>query len=555
MQSNLAKRFLHLSSAMKEIKKYIKRYKIEFILIITSLLFSYWLMFSTFSYQDGSLEISTKAWSDFASHIPLIRSFSFGENFPPEYPLFSGPPIRYHFLFYAAVGILEKIGLRLDYALNIPSLLGFSFLIFMIYIFSKEIFKSRATAILSVILFLFNGSLSFIKYFSTFGISKESFFNLITTDKFISFGPYDGSIVSAFWNLNIYTNQRHLALSYGLSLLIIYFFIKTNFKIGLKKSILLGIVFGFSFILNMAVFAVTLFVLGILFLLFNKNRLYLLITLLIGVIIALPQYFWMQSATSSFKPLLHFGYLIENLNLYSFVNYWFQNFGLHFLIIPLALIFISKIQRKILIAFFSLFIIGNLIQFSPEIAANHKFFNLFLIVGVMYSSFMLVFLWNKKYYLKIVSIILFIFLILSGILDFFPILNDRKISLSDFQNNKNIYWIINNTNPNSIFLNTSYLYDDASLAGRKIFLGWPYFPWSQGYDTLSRDNLRKSLLTTNEKNYFCKYALENKIDYIELNENNNETKVNKKFFDLNFSEVYVNKSYLLTIYKIGDKCL
>ena len=84
-------------------------------------------MFSTFSYEKGVMEISSKAWSDFANHIPLIRSFSLGNNFPPQYPLFAGPPIRYHFLFYAFAGFLEKTGIRIDYALNIPSILGFFF--------------------------------------------------------------------------------------------------------------------------------------------------------------------------------------------------------------------------------------------------------------------------------------------------------------------------------------------------------------------------------------------------------------------------------------------
>ena len=46
-------------------------------------LFSFWLMFHTFSYdpKTSSMMIATKAWSDFGSHIPLIRSFSMGDNF------------------------------------------------------------------------------------------------------------------------------------------------------------------------------------------------------------------------------------------------------------------------------------------------------------------------------------------------------------------------------------------------------------------------------------------------------------------------------------------
>src|SRR3989304_334289 len=105
---------------------------IELFLGFISVIFSIWLMSSSFSYANGSMQIATKAWSDFASTVPVIRSFSFGSNFPPEYPLFPGEPIRYHFLFYALVGILEKIGVRIDYALNIPSTMGFFALLLMI---------------------------------------------------------------------------------------------------------------------------------------------------------------------------------------------------------------------------------------------------------------------------------------------------------------------------------------------------------------------------------------------------------------------------------------
>ena len=117
---------------------------LEIILVISLSVFSFWLMFSTFSYENGSMLIGSRAWSDFAGHIPLIRSFSFGSNFPPEYPIFPGELIRYHFLFYLMVGMLEKIGLRIDFALNILSSLSFFLLIFSIYLLGKILFKSKA---------------------------------------------------------------------------------------------------------------------------------------------------------------------------------------------------------------------------------------------------------------------------------------------------------------------------------------------------------------------------------------------------------------------------
>src|SRR3972149_11899868 len=126
----------------------------EILIFLIGLFFGLFLMFSSFSSTSQTIQISTKAWSDFASHVPLIRSFSFGDNFPPQYPVFPGEPIKYHFLFYAYVGYLEKIGLPIGFSLNIPSVLGFIFLLLMIYFFAKMIFKSKVVGLLSVFFFL-----------------------------------------------------------------------------------------------------------------------------------------------------------------------------------------------------------------------------------------------------------------------------------------------------------------------------------------------------------------------------------------------------------------
>jgi hypothetical protein len=515
-------------------------------------------MFSTFSYKDGNMLIASKAWSDFASHIPLIRSFSFGDNFPPQYPLFPGSPIKYHFLFYAFTGLLEKLGLRIDYALNIPSILGFFFLMIMIYILSKEIFKSKAVGILSILFFIFNGSLAFVKFFSTHPISNNILSEIIGNQKFPSFGPYDSDIISAFWNLNIYTNQRHLALSYTLSLFLIYLILKFKDKDkinNLKKSLGIGITLGLSFLLNMAIFIMSIIILICMFLLFAKKRIYILISIILGAIIALPQYFYIQSGGSNFKPFINLGYLLTNLDVFNFINYWWQNLGLHLIFIPLGFIIAVKNQRKILISFLSLFVVGNLIQFSPEIAANHKFFNFFMLVGVMFSSYFLYYLWQKKNSLKPLVVIFIFLLIFSGIIDFFPIFNDYKIKLADYPVNKDISWIMKNTKPNSVFLNTQYLYDNASLAGREIFLGWPYFAWSQGYDTTARDNLRKALLQTSDLGFLCQNVLRYNIDYLEINNFSQDVSINKAFFDKSFSKVYENPNNKFFIYNLKDKCL
>ena len=540
---------------MKKLFKFINKHKLETLIFILGFIFSSWLMFSTFSYSNGQMQLASKVWSDFASHIPLIRSFSYGTNFPTEYPLFSGPPIKYHFLFYAFVGLLENLGFQIDYALNVPSIIGFSFLILMIYLLAKLIFKSRIVGLLSIVFFLFNGSLEFIDFFNKNSVSLTSFLKIFTNNQFLAFGPYNQSIISAFWNLNIYTNQRHLALSFALVLFIFYYLIKNkDRKINLSRHILLGVLLGLSFLLNMAVYLMGLIVLCGFFFSFKNKKTAILLTILTAIILGFPQYLFISSYPSSFKISLHLGYLVENLNIITFFKYWIQNLGFHFFLILISFFIVNKFQKKLLLSFFFLFIVGNLIQFSPEIAANHKFFNLFLILGGMYSSFVVYKLWRKNKLFKSLGVILFVVLIFSGILDFFPIFNDHKILLDDISTNKEARWIYYNTSKNAIFLNSDYLYDNASIAGRKIFLGWPYFAWSQGYDTLARDNLRKDMLNTNDINFFCKEAKIHNLTYAEINTLNTEIPINKNFFENNFKKIYSNQQNNYIIYELSEKC-
>ena len=155
------------------IKTFLSKNWPEVIFAVFAFIFSFWLMTSTFSSNPkaGTFSVAGNVYSDFAANLPLIRSFSKGSNFPPEYPLFPGEPIRYHFLFYLLVGTLEKTGAPLGWALNLPSIFSFWALLLMIYFLAKLLFKSPAVAFLSVIFFLFNGSFAFYHFFQKHPLS------------------------------------------------------------------------------------------------------------------------------------------------------------------------------------------------------------------------------------------------------------------------------------------------------------------------------------------------------------------------------------------------
>ena len=77
------------------------------------------LMWRTFFVKEGTLYVGLSVFSDFAPHLGMIRSFSLGNNFPTVYS-----HIRYHFMFQFLAGNLEFLGMRLDWAFNLPSALS-----------------------------------------------------------------------------------------------------------------------------------------------------------------------------------------------------------------------------------------------------------------------------------------------------------------------------------------------------------------------------------------------------------------------------------------------
>src|SRR3989344_1682938 len=528
----------------------------EALLFLGFFLFSSLLMFKTFRLSpEGNMQIATKAWSDFAATIPLIRSFSYGSNFPPEYPIFSGYPIRYHFVFYLLVGFIEKLGFPINWALNLPSIFGFTLLLIIIYLLGKHIFKSKAVGILSSVFFLFNGSLSFLEFFKTHPFSADTFSEILHNKTFPSFGPYDGKIVSAFWNLNIFTNQRHLALAYASFLLVLFLIFRFSQRpktFSPVKTLILGIFVGIFPFIHLAVFAM----LGILLLtslfLYEKIRLKIFLAGTISLLLAIPQILYMGASQIETK-IVSPGYLIGELTLNSFIKYWFCNLGLLVIHVPVGFVLSNKSQRKVLLPFLVLFIIGNIFQLSPEIAANHKFFNLFAIGLILFVSFSLVKLWRLNLFGKFLFPILIFFTVLSGIIDFFPIINDSYVTLEDIPNNKAALFIKQATPKNSVFLNSSFLYHPASIAGRKILMGWPYFPWSAGYNTDIRGKLMTRIYESKSKAEICGLLVQNNVDYFTIQDTSSDRdfpEIDLDFFNNNFTSDYSDpKMAIINVYR------
>jgi len=123
----------------KIINRNLKNVITELIYIIFFLTISTWLMYYVFHVKDGNLMIGVTVCSDFAPHTAMIRSFSYGNNFPTMYPYYTGSDVKYHFMFQFLVGNLEFLGMRIDHAFNIPSIIGMSFVYMLLYVLANKI--------------------------------------------------------------------------------------------------------------------------------------------------------------------------------------------------------------------------------------------------------------------------------------------------------------------------------------------------------------------------------------------------------------------------------
>ncbi|MDP4179287.1 MAG: hypothetical protein Q8900_13250 [Bacillota bacterium] len=193
-----------------------KENAIEIILIFAAIIISSFLMFYTFNIKNGKINVGVSVFSDFGPHLALIRSFSYGSNFPTQYPHFPDGSIRYHFLFQFLAGNLEFLGMRLDWAFNLPSILSLVSLFMLFYSFVVVAFGEKLIGIIGTVLFFFRSSFASFTFLTEFSSKKQPISNLLKTNKFI------GNTTHEDWGLfaqNVYVNQRHLAFSLALLML------------------------------------------------------------------------------------------------------------------------------------------------------------------------------------------------------------------------------------------------------------------------------------------------------------------------------------------------
>lgn len=503
----------------------------------------------TFQYHNHTFYIASNLYADMGVHIPVIRSFSQGENLPFELPFFGGKQLTYHFFYDFLTGVLEYTGVRIDIAYNLIFSLTFASLFFVCLDVGSLIFKKRWIGAVAFLLFIFPSDLSFLSV-----LQKES--NHLWSHNMYSINSFLGDrTMGGFLYINTYLNQRHLffALTVSLSLIVPLWTIlsQKRKKQKLSKFFLLGMLISLIPLWNVPVFLIMAYVCIALLLIFKAHPKSILVFLAANILLALPQLFLIAASSKNgiqFNP----GFLVhDNLSFTNFTLLWVFNLGLAIVTIVGGFVIASRNQKKLFLILLPLFIIPNLFQITRHMFDNHKFFNFWFLYMCFYSASFLVYLFAKNKPFKLLACFLFIALIISGILNFLVVKNDVLAPIPDYSYNVSIEKVKSIVPSSKTTITNGEIFDPLSIVGRKTYLGRINDIYSFGGDPIARIYALNDLFLYSKTKKIKILSRKEDIQYIIVYKDpsiKNLKNVNRKTIDKVFKILY--EDGFLTLYKI-----
>lgn len=504
------------------------------------------LMWSTFYVSDGQLKIGVSVYSDFSPHIGMIRSFSYGNNFPTSYSHYAGEDIKYHFMFQFLAGNLEFLGMRIDYAFNIPSILSFISAFMLLYVLTLKITGRVLSGLLALLFFAFRSGKALFSYLANLpkgaNILKELWYNT----GFIGDTPHEDW---GLWNLNVYCNQRHFALGLATMLFVIIMFLphlyemfeslkdkKLSIGAGIKHifctkegwrvrsiryPITLGILLGaLSFFHGSAVIGciLVLFALAIC----SNRRVEFIITAVITILLSMLQTgsFIKGSAVS---PKFLFGFIAEKRTIFGVASYLEKLLGILILVIILAFILGSYIERYLILAFTAPLILAFTVSLTVDVTVNHKYIMMScILLGSLAAPLITKILDKKGFMLKLTGVVLILMMISTGIYDFITVLRKNSVEGKIILNMEDelTNFIRENSDSKDVFLTDAYTINQVVFGGAMLYQGHQYYAWSAGYDTAYRDMMVRRMYEADTPEELDRLVKENNISFIVIDYSN-----------------------------------
>jgi len=589
------------------------------------------LMYYTYRIVDGTLYAGYSVFSDLSPHTAMVSSFGVGFNFPTQYMHFSGSGIKYHFFFYYLCGQLEFLGLPIDAAINVPSIITMVCAFTLLGLLATLLSGRRLTFILAPVLVLFRSSFNVFIHIHDLmatGLTlKDSISQIASSPEWYEVTPYDSW---GIWAINVYPNQRHLMLGVSVILILIILFLPYMRRMCISmlsagsfgnalKAFLFSrdawlprtadplnpikctalcclIVVLMPYFHGSALIAALLILFGMA--IFSESRLLHLAVAVCAVISSeILTNIFSGGAENVISFTVNTGFVVENKTASAIALYILIVTGFTLILgLLTALIWLIRdiIRKKpvyrslLFLCFLIPFAFAFVFQLTLEMLANHKFIQISLILIDIFTAAFIANLFYLPFkvrepasktdtpeeapvddtpeasdetgesdseetgvtaeenttdktmvhepipepkpsgmplgvysilqvFASALAIVLMVGLTGTGLSEWATYLNLNRDGYYVVNTKSEVTeWIIENTSEDDVFLTPMWSMNRFLLTGRAMYYGWPYYAWSAGYDTYTRDEIYCWLVSgaAGNKDEFVRYCKERHIRYM-----------------------------------------
>lgn len=516
----------------------------EAVFFLLLLAFLTWIMFYVFYIKDGILYSGFTVYGDYAPHTAMMRSFSLGDNFPTQYPHFGGEDVKYHFMFQFLVGNLEYLGIRIDIAYNMLSVFALLGFLMMLYSIARRLTGSGAAGVVTVALFFFRSSFTFFRYLWEHLRAGDLLKTLAENTSFIGYTPNEDW---GLWNFNVYLNQRHLAFGLLIAALVLWYYLDlveagcSHSEKGLawmknrlfsaeawkmrnpEGALAAGLALGLTAFWNgAAVIGGLLILLG--FAVFSDGKLDYLATAVTAVLFSV-----LQSKVfirgSAVEAGFYWGFISEDKSPAGVLWFLIQMSGIFFagavLLLPLLK---KRLHRVLTVSCLFPVVFAFCFSLTPDITVNHKYIMIsYAFLAVLWAG-LLAGLWKGKdgsrrsaaVIRRAAAVLLAVCLTATGIYDFVVILRNNGPGHRVTVNMESTLtdWLAEHLDSGDLLLTPEYSMSETTMSGVMMYLGWPYYAWSAGYDTYGRAQKAVEIYTSEDPAAVDRLVKEEKITYI-----------------------------------------
>jgi hypothetical protein len=520
-------------------------------------------------YPDGMHTAPANNYGDLPFHLSVVTSFAYGENRPPQNPIFAGMKFTYPFLIDFLTAFFMRCGADWRTAFFVGNFVLSLSLVGLIDSMTLRLTGNKLAARLAPLIFLFNGGLGFINFFR----DLAGFWNdpsqlktgLVTflahlpktytmnTDLILSSSP--GGTIPLRWG-NVFTTllipQRSMLFGLPIAAMIITLWwmaagesdggqgdketrgqgdketrgqgkeeIREIAKIPLVPLSPCPLVSLSPYLLSAGILA------GILPMLHTHGFFAIMIASVLAVllfpsrkwiafyapVIALagPQVWWLKG-TPVRDSLFKFE-LWREAGESSLFAFWGANNGIFLALLIAAMLTYRSVEprlKRFYLPFLLWFLVPNLLSLAPWPWDNIKVLIYWSLASCPLVAVMLAYLFTRRFAVLPAALI-FIALTLAGALDVLRALSPAENTrLFDKEALEVASILREKTPPRSVILHAPIHNSVVALSGRQSVMGYPGHLWTHGIDYRQRETQILSVYRGGQNEFLSRF----KVDYV-----------------------------------------